>query len=47
MRTTILKKKKRIRRYFRYCIEHIIIIIKKLTAFIEPDWKKLKKEIAK
>jgi hypothetical protein len=32
-----IKKKERIRRYFRYCAKHIIIIIKRLAAFIEPD----------
>jgi hypothetical protein len=42
-----IKKKKRVRRCSRYYAEHIIIIIKGLTSFIEPDWKKLKKEIVK
>jgi hypothetical protein len=32
-----IKKKKRIRRYPRYCAKHITIIIKKLASFIEPD----------
>jgi hypothetical protein len=32
-----IKKKERIRRYPRYCTEHIIIIIKGLASFIEPD----------
>jgi hypothetical protein len=42
-----IKKKKRIRRYPRYCAKHITIIIKGLTFFIEPDWERLKKKIAK
>jgi hypothetical protein len=32
-----IKKKKRVRRCFRYYTEHIIIIIRELTSFIEPD----------
>jgi hypothetical protein len=32
-----IKKKERIRRYFRYCTKHITIIIKGLVSFIEPD----------
>jgi hypothetical protein len=32
-----IKKKKRIRRYSRYCTKHITIIIKGLASFIEPD----------
>jgi hypothetical protein len=32
-----IKKKKRIRRYLRYYTKHIIIIIRGLAAFIEPD----------
>jgi hypothetical protein len=32
-----IKKKKRIRRCFRYCAKYIIIIIKGLASFIEPD----------
>jgi hypothetical protein len=32
-----IKKKERIRRYFRYYIKHITIIIKRLASFIEPD----------
>jgi hypothetical protein len=42
-----IKKRKRIRRYPRYYAKHIIIIIKGLASFIEPDWEKLKKEITK
>jgi hypothetical protein len=37
IRIIILKKKKRVRRYLRYCTKHIIIIIRGLAAFIEPD----------
>jgi hypothetical protein len=32
-----IKKKKRVRRYPRYYIKHIIIIIRGLASFIEPD----------
>jgi hypothetical protein len=32
-----IEKKKRIRRYPRYCAKYIIIIIKGLASFIEPD----------
>jgi hypothetical protein len=32
-----IKKKKRVRRCPRYCVKYIIIIIKGLTSFIEPD----------
>jgi hypothetical protein len=32
-----IKKKERIRRYPRYCAKHIIIIIKGLTSFLEPN----------
>jgi hypothetical protein len=32
-----IKKKKRIYRYPRYYAKHIIIIIKGLASFIEPD----------
>jgi hypothetical protein len=32
-----IKKKKRIRRYSRYCTKYITITIKKLASFIEPD----------
>jgi hypothetical protein len=32
-----IKKKERVRRYFRYYTKHIIIIIKGLAFFIEPD----------
>jgi hypothetical protein len=42
-----IKKKKRIRRCSRYYVKHIIIIIRKLISFIEPDWEKPKKEMAK
>jgi hypothetical protein len=42
-----IKKKEYIRRYSRYYAEHIIIIIKGLASFIEPDWKRLKKKIIK
>jgi hypothetical protein len=42
-----IKKKKRVRRYSRYYIKYITIIVKGLASFIEPDWKKLKKKIIK
>jgi hypothetical protein len=42
-----IKKRKRVRRYPRYYIKHIIIIIRELIFFIESDWEKLKKEIIK
>jgi hypothetical protein len=42
-----IKKKKRVRRCSRYCIKYIIIIVRGLASFIEPDWEKLKKKIAK
>jgi len=42
-----IKKKERIYRYSRYCAEHIIITVRGLASFIEPDWKRLKKKIAK
>jgi hypothetical protein len=42
-----IKERKRVRRYSRYYIKHIIITIKGLASFIEPDWERLKKEIAK
>jgi hypothetical protein len=32
-----IKKKERIRRYFRYYVKYIIIIVKGLASFIEPD----------
>jgi hypothetical protein len=32
-----IKKKERVRRYSRYCAKYIIIIIKGLASFIEPD----------
>jgi hypothetical protein len=32
-----IKKKERIRRYSRYYTKYIIIIIRGLTSFIEPD----------
>jgi hypothetical protein len=32
-----IKKRKRIRRYSRYCIKYIIIIMRGLASFIEPD----------
>jgi hypothetical protein len=42
-----IKKKERVRRYSRYCIKHIIIIVKGLASFIKPDWERLKKKITK
>jgi hypothetical protein len=42
-----IEKRERIRRYFRYYAEYIIIIIRGLAFFIEPDWKELKKKIIK
>jgi hypothetical protein len=32
-----IKKKERIRRYFRYYVKYIIIAVKGLASFIEPD----------
>jgi hypothetical protein len=32
-----IKKKKRVRRYSRYCIKHIIITVKRLASFLEPN----------
>jgi hypothetical protein len=32
-----IKEKERVRRYSRYYIKHIIIIVKRLASFIEPD----------
>jgi hypothetical protein len=32
-----IKKKKRVRRYSRYYIKYIVIIIRGLASFIEPD----------
>jgi hypothetical protein len=32
-----IKKKKRIRRCFRYYIKHIIVTVKGFISFIEPD----------
>jgi hypothetical protein len=32
-----IKKKERVRRYSRYYVKYIIIIMKKLAFFIEPD----------
>jgi hypothetical protein len=32
-----IKKKERVRRYPRYCIKYIIIIVKRFASFIEPD----------
>jgi hypothetical protein len=32
-----IKKKERVRRYSRYYIEYIVIIVKRLASFIEPD----------
>jgi hypothetical protein len=32
-----IKKRERIRRYLRYYIKYIAIIIKRLVSFIEPD----------
>jgi hypothetical protein len=32
-----IKKKKRVRRYSRYCTEYITVIVRGLTSFIEPD----------
>jgi hypothetical protein len=32
-----IKKRKRVRRYSRYCAKYIAIIIKGLVFFIEPD----------
>jgi hypothetical protein len=32
-----IKEKERVRRYSRYYIKHIIIIVKGLASFIEPD----------
>jgi hypothetical protein len=32
-----IEKRERIRRYSRYCTKHIIITVKGLIAFIEPD----------
>jgi hypothetical protein len=42
-----IEKKERIRRYSRYCIKHITIIVKRLISFLEPNWEGLKKEIIK
>jgi hypothetical protein len=42
-----IEKKKRVRRCPRYCVKYIVITIKGLISFIEPDWERLKKEIAK
>jgi hypothetical protein len=38
-----IEEKKRIRRYSRYYMEYIVIIVKEFASFIEPDWEKLKK----
>jgi hypothetical protein len=32
-----IKKRKRVRRYSRYCAKYITITIKRLASFIEPD----------
>jgi hypothetical protein len=32
-----IEKRKRIRRYFRYCAEYITIIIRELASFIESN----------
>jgi hypothetical protein len=32
-----IKKKERIRRYPRYYAEHIIVTVRGLTSFLEPD----------
>jgi hypothetical protein len=32
-----IKKKERVRRYSRYYVKHIIVTVRGLTSFIEPD----------
>jgi len=39
-----IKKKERVRRYFRYYIEHIIIAVRGFAFFFELDWEKIKKK---
>jgi hypothetical protein len=32
-----IKERERVRRYSQYCVKYIVIIIKGLASFIEPD----------
>jgi hypothetical protein len=42
-----IKERKRVRRYSRYYVKYIVIIMRGLASFIEFDWEELKKEIIK
>jgi hypothetical protein len=42
-----VEERERVRRCPRYCAEHIAVAVRGLAAFIEPNWERLKKEMAK